>query len=298
MSQSLQATKLLPNCETTFILDQSKKGLIDYIDISKGKILTLLKTVFSFLSDNSLLKKDSASSFEKYIIDSKFIQTMQKIYYFYSSNFPQNGKIVLHELIKERYAKYLKYYEINENFFLNNKENLYRFYLIQGLILLWLIETNYDSEYYDEFLKENVTGNSALLQFADNGDLPGKVLIKIDRASVDVALNNPGQIYVYYYKEDSDKLVKVAMEIQSNNTFYEFYINHNSKYVLTTEEISEKVVEEDLDMLSLNHQIVVQQQQQIPMIYVIATICGGIAIILLFVVLGKKKQAQQQQTQE
>ena len=153
MSQSLQATKLLPNCETTFILDQSKKGLIDYIDISKGKILTLLKTVFSFLSDNSLLKKDSASSFEKYIIDSKFIQTMQKIYYFYSSNFPQNGKIVLHELIKERYAKYLKYYEQNENYFLNNKENIYRFYLIQGLILLWLIETNYDSEYYDELIR-------------------------------------------------------------------------------------------------------------------------------------------------
>ena len=168
MSQILQANQLIPNRETTFILEQSKKGLIDYIDISKGKILTLLKTVFSFLSDSSLLKKDSASSFEKYIIDNKFIQTMQKIYYFYSSNFPENGKIVLHDLIKERYAKYLKYYEINENFFLNNKENLYRFYLIQGLILLWLIETNYDSEYYDELislvnslkrLEENENGN-------------------------------------------------------------------------------------------------------------------------------------------
>ena len=168
MSQILQTTQLMPNGETTFILEKSKKGLIDYIDISKGKILTLLKTVFSFLSDSSLLKKDSASSFEKYIIDNKFIQTMQKIYYFYSSNFPENGKIVLHDLIKERYAKYLKYYELNENYFLNNKENLYRFYLIQGLILLWLVETNYDSEYYDELirlvnslkrLEENENGN-------------------------------------------------------------------------------------------------------------------------------------------
>ena len=168
MSQSLQATQHISNRETTFILEHSKKGLIDYIDISKGKILTLLKTVFSFLSDNSLLKKDSASSFEKYIIDNKFIQTMQKIYYFYSSNFPENGKIAFNELIKERYAKYLKYFEQNENYFLNNKENLYRFYLIQGLILLWLIETNYDSEYYDELIR--LVNSLKRLEEKENGN--------------------------------------------------------------------------------------------------------------------------------
>ena len=87
------------------------------------------------------------------------------------------------------------------------------------------------------------------------------------------------------------------MEIQANNSFYEFYINHNSKYILTTEEVNETVVDEDLDMLALNHQLVIQQQQQFPVLYIIATICGAIAIGMLIVVLGKKKQAQKQ-TQE
>ena len=151
-----------------------------------------------------------------------------------------------------------------------------------------------DSEYYDSFLKENVTGNSALLRFADNGDLPGKVLIKIDKESVNVALDNPDKVYVYFYKEDKDKLVKVAMEIQSNKDFYEFYINHNSKYILTTAEVNEEVVDEDLDMLSLNHQIVVNQQQ-LPILYIIASVFGGIAIILLIIRLTQRKQQSQQQ---
>ena len=32
-----------------------------------------------------------------------------------------------------------------------------------------------DNEYYDSFLKNNVTAPSAMLKFSDNGDLPGKV---------------------------------------------------------------------------------------------------------------------------
>ena len=141
-----------PNSENYIFEEKSKKKLIEFIGISKGKIMTLLKTVFSFLNDNSLLNKDSSTSFEKYIIDIKFIQTMTKIYYFYSSNY-ENGKIIFHELLKERYTKFIKYYEQNINYFLNEKELLFRYFQIQGLILLWLIETNYTSEYYDELIR-------------------------------------------------------------------------------------------------------------------------------------------------
>ena len=135
------------------ISDFINKDLMQCFDISKGKIITLLKTVFSFLTDNSLFKKDSESSFEKYIIDNKFIQTMSRIFYFYSSNYPQNGKIALNELIKERYTKFLKYFEMNINYFLNSKDLQFRYYKIQGLILLWLIETKYDTEYYDDLIR-------------------------------------------------------------------------------------------------------------------------------------------------
>ena len=137
---------------TSKINPNKNQNLIPYIEISKGKIITLLKTVFSFLSDNSLLKNESPLSFEKYFLDNRFIQTMSKTYYFYTSNF-ENGKSLLHELIKERYSKFLKYYEQNLNYFSNLKELEYRYYLIQGFILLWLIETKYDTEYYDDFIR-------------------------------------------------------------------------------------------------------------------------------------------------
>ena len=144
------------------------QNLIPFIDISKGKIITLLKTVFSFLNDGSLLKNDSPSSFEKYFIDNKFIQTMSKTYYFYISNYPENGKISLHELIKERYAKFIKYYEQNIHYFSNSKELEYRYYLIQGFILLWLIETKYDTQYYDDFIR--VVNGLIRLDNNNNGD--------------------------------------------------------------------------------------------------------------------------------
>ena len=155
------------------------------------------------------------------------------------------------------------------------------------------------NEYYNSFIKENVSGDAALLKFSDNGDLPGKVLIKIDKNSVDAILNNPNNVFVYYYKEDDDKLLKVAMEIQSNNGFYEFYINHNSKYIMTTEEVTTKAVSEEVDMLALNHQLVIQQQQ-LPIPYIIATVCGGLAIILLLgaLIFKNRKQQQQQQQQQ
>ena len=150
LSQSIPLTN--NDSFTSKINPNKNQNLIPYIEISKGKIITLVKTVFSFLNDNSLLKNDSPSSFDKYFLENRFIQTMSKTYYFYSSNY-ENGKSLLHELIKERYSKFLKYYEQNINYFSNSKELEYRYYLIQGYILLWLIETKYDTEYYDELIR-------------------------------------------------------------------------------------------------------------------------------------------------
>ena len=135
------------------LAERSKKDLIEFLNVSKGKILTLIKTVFSFISDKSLLKKESLSSFNKYTIESKLVQTMSKVYDFYISNFPENGRETLHELIKERYLKFIKFFEQNENCFFNTKELLFKFYLIQGMLLLWLIEIKYDTEYYDEIIR-------------------------------------------------------------------------------------------------------------------------------------------------
>lgn len=157
------------------------------------------------------------------------------------------------------------------------------------------LESN--SEYYNSFIKTNITSPSAMLKFSDNGDLPGKVLIRIDSSSIDSYLMNPNKVFVYYYKEDDDQLFKVAMEIQSNNGYYEFYVNHNSKYIVTSKEVVTDVVSSDLGMLSLNNQVVYSNKSQSSFIlYVLATSCGVLAILLLITLSVKSSKTKQVQS--
>ena len=153
MSHPIQTIQFQDLNERINLAERSKKDLIEFLSVSKGKILTLIKTVFSFLNDKSLLKNESHSSFMKYTIESKLVQTMNKVYNFYISNFPENGRETLHDLIKERYLKLIKFYEQNNIFFVNSPELEFKFYLIQAMILLWLIEIKYDTEYYDEIIR-------------------------------------------------------------------------------------------------------------------------------------------------
>lgn len=87
---------------------------------------------------------------------------------------------------------------------------------------------------------DNIKDNAILLEFNNNGELPGKALIKIDSNDV-LEYFDSEVMYVYYYNEDGT-ILKVAMEIKKNNGFFEFYINHNSKYILTKNEIKKDIV--------------------------------------------------------
>lgn len=100
---------------------------------------------------------------------------------------------------------------------------------------------------------------------------------------------DPTGIYVYYYKEDTDELVKVAMEIQANDGFYEFYISHNSKYIVSSKEIKTKAVSTNTDMLSLNNQVS-SSSDGLPIVLILATIAVVLAIVLLVVLLSKDKK--------
>ena len=201
------------------LAERSKKDLIEFLNVSKGKILTLIKTVFSFINDKSLLKKESQSSFNKYTIDSKLVQTMSKVYDFYISNFPENGRESLHELIKERYLKFIKFFEQNENYFFNSKEILFKFYLIQGMLLLWLIEINYDTEYYDEIIR------------IING------LIQLDSNTNDIIINNNiniNEINNTNNNEQNNYLIEFL------NTILKFpYIKQNKEIIIHALDVNE-----------------------------------------------------------
>ena len=207
------------NHNTSHFNDQSNQDLFQFIDISKGKIFTLLKTVFSFLNDNSLLKKESKSSFEKYIIDNKFIQTMTKVFHFYSSNYPDNGNIILHELIKERYAKFLKYYDQNINHFSNSKELQFRFYQIQSLILLWLIETKFDTQYYDELIR---VINGLIRLDNENSDNSEKKYLKDFLKMI---------IKFPYIKKNKEIIIKVLEVNECKDSIINYFNDNLNSYI-------------------------------------------------------------------
>ena len=197
--------------------NNSNQNLLPYINISKGKIITLLKAVFSFLNDNSLLKMDSFPSFEKYIIDTKLIQTMSKTFYFYTSNDPENGKTALHELIKEKYSKFLKYFEQNINYFSNSKELQFRYYIIQGFILLWLIETKYDTKYYDDLIR---LVNSIVI--LDNESTNDKNYLK---NFLNIIIKFP------FIKQNKEMILKVLEVIECNDTIINYFNENLNNYI-------------------------------------------------------------------
>ena len=94
-----------------------------------------------------------------------------------------------------------------------------------------------------------------ILDFAENGELPGKCLIRIKSAeNISNVLNN-NVAKVYYYNENEDNFDKVKMHtILTDDNYYEFYINHNSKYVMTVAEIDNKYVSNQTNDLVLNEQ--------------------------------------------
>ena len=136
--------------------DYKQNQNIDYqalANISKGQIITLFNSIFSFLNDKSLLQKENTSFFEKYVIDNNLINTMKKVFHFFNSNFPEKGKETFHDLLKEKYLKVIKYLETNDYIISESNEILFKYSQIKGLILIWLIELKYESEYYDELTR-------------------------------------------------------------------------------------------------------------------------------------------------
>ena len=246
MSNSSQTIHFEQLNQQLNLLERQNKDLIDFLSISKGKIMTLLKTVFSFLNDKSLLKNESRFSFNKYTIESKLVQTMSKVYDFYTSNFPENGKETLHELIKERYLKLNKFYEENINFFMNYKELEFRFYLIQGMILLWLIEIKYDSEYYDEIIRV-INGIIRLKQEEGNKDEKNNYLLDFFNTILKfpyIKQNKDIIIHALEVNECSESLIQLF-----NEKLKDLIKRRNSKFLPEKNSNQKK---QEIDSLNIN----------------------------------------------
>jgi hypothetical protein len=93
-----------------------------------------------------------------------------------------------------------------------------------------------------DFADGKVSGG-LVLDFPENGDLPGKCLIKVYDTKFISNILHRGNVNVYYYNDESGMFELVESDLSYNDKgFYEFYITHNSNYVMTSGKIDPKYV--------------------------------------------------------
>ena len=92
-----------------------------------------------------------------------------------------------------------------------------------------------------------------IMNFASNGYLPGKTLIRVKMNSITDENLSQKKYNAYYYNETSKTFDKVAVnKIVSDDGYFEFYINHNSSYVISENEVDSKYVSDKTEDLELN----------------------------------------------
>lgn len=149
------------------------------------------------------------------------------------------------------------------------------------------INVNYNmNNIFEDSKLSKIISNGLVFDFSDNKELPGKCLIKIlINSKISSVLNN-NNINVYYYNEQTSKFDKVAMNVTlSNSKKYEFYIDHNSKYVLVNSEIDSKYISGKDTVLENNNNSGIIN---IVLISLIVLLIG--LIITLIIKLKKNKQ--------
>lgn len=106
----------------------------------------------------------------------------------------------------------------------------------------------------DKTIADKVAKQSVVIDFPENGELPGTVLMRIKDTELSNVLKG-NVYYIYFIDETNNKLSKVSMEVQkSSDGYVEFYMNHNSKYLILNEAVKEEaIIGEDDHTLKFNN---------------------------------------------
>lgn len=135
---------------------------------------------------------------------------------------------------------------------------------------------------------ENISklvSNGVVVNFPDNGNLPGKALIRVKATDeVDKILNN--NVFVYVYNESTNDFCVVDTSVKkSSDGYYEFTITHNSDYLIVNEKLDSKLVVSQ----SSDNVVNFQKGNGTLLMLIAVGVAVIIAAVILIVVLKKKK---------
>ena len=90
----------------------------------------------------------------------------------------------------------------------------------------------------------NKVEKGIVLSFADNGNLPGKSLIRIKVTDeLKNILGDSSKIYLYHYNQSSNDFTLIDTVVsRTSDGYYEFNISHNSDYILVDQKLASSLL--------------------------------------------------------
>lgn len=130
-----------------------------------------------------------------------------------------------------------------------------------------------------------LVSNGIIVNFPDNGNLPGKALIRV-KATEEVGKVLNDNVYVYVYNKSSNDFCVVDTSVKkSKDGYYEFTITHNSDYLIVNEKLDSKLVVSQSDRNIVNF----QKGNGTLLMLITVGVAVIIAAVIVIVVLKKKK---------
>jgi hypothetical protein len=143
-----------------------------------------------------------------------------------------------------------------------------------------------------ENFKNSDLSKSILMEFTDNGNLPGKALIRV-RSDDIKQFFEADSLYIYHYDDVEKTVSKVAMNVEPKGGYFEFYINHNSKYILTAIEMvdEEEVIIQEDPALTDNEELIdsYRVKEDKTMMYIFIAIGVGVLLLAIIVPIMLRK---------
>lgn len=95
-------------------------------------------------------------------------------------------------------------------------------------------------------IKEIVEKDGIILSFMSNGNLPCKATMRIKQTLEMKKVLGTNSIYVYYFDENTFKFEEIARNVNlDSQNYYQFSLAHNSKFLLTNEELNESLIQKN-----------------------------------------------------
>lgn len=153
---------------------------------------------------------------------------------------------------------------------------------------------------YQETFKSSDLSKAVLLDFANKGELPGRALVRVSNKELKNFIETD-TLHIYHYDESEKTVSRVATNVEGSNGYFEFYINHNSKYILSAiEMVDEEEMQIGEDPMYLDNKKKVEENRPAEdktTLFIVLGIGAAVflaAIMIPYILANKEKKKEEE----